>query len=60
MSAWTAAGAGIKLPTDMQLTIQPVTPAQRQAARIAVCEKAHDAEDAALLLEALGLLEVES
>lgn len=35
---------------------QPVTPEVEQAARIVVCSKATDADDAATLLKMLGLI----
>lgn len=35
--------------------LDPPTPAQVHAARIAVCEAAHDTDDARALLDALGI-----
>lgn len=35
--------------------IEPLTPGQRHQAALAVCQAAHDADDARLLLDMLGL-----
>lgn len=57
MSSWSLAGTGMRLPTDADLTAPPVTDEQRQAARITVCERADDREDARHLLAVLGLVD---
>lgn len=55
MSSWADLGAGMRLPTDAALTVPPLTQEQRQAARITVCERTTDADDARVLLAMLGL-----
>lgn len=57
MSTWTELGSGMRLPHVESLTWQPLTDAQKAHARLTVCDRATDLEDAAMLLDALGLLE---
>lgn len=55
MSTWTDLGAGMRLPTDAEITVPPITDEQRRRATAVVDKSAHDVDDAALLLAMLGL-----
>lgn len=51
----TPAGSGMRLPTGESLMAPALTDDEVQRARVAVCANASDAQDAALLLDMLGI-----